>query len=129
MASLVNGSGNLGKIFNAVLHSRAAFFFFGGRSGLVQGRDFRGAGSKESGAKSHRPDLRTGNSDGGRISYLQGPGQTRQRTARTVSRALRGSPSICVTRSKVRPQAVLHPILLSLRPRKSLPCASPLLLW
>ena len=28
MASLVNGSGNLGKIFNAVLHSRAAFFFF-----------------------------------------------------------------------------------------------------
>ena len=57
------------------------------------------------GRYSLRPDLRTGNSDGGRTSYWQGPGQTRQKTARTVSRALRGSPSICVTRSKVRPQA------------------------
>ena len=63
-------------------------------------------GGKSRGAKSLRPDLRTANSEGGRTSYWQGPEQTRQRTARTVFQALRGSPTFCVSRSKARSQVI-----------------------
>ena len=58
------------------------------------------------GAKSLRPDLRMANSEDGRTPYWQGPEQTRHRTARTVFRALRGSPDFCVSRSKARPQVI-----------------------
>ena len=63
-------------------------------------------GGESRGAKSLRPDLRMANSEGGRTSYWQGPEQTRQRTARTVFQALRGSPTLCVSRSKARPQVI-----------------------
>ena len=78
----------------------------GAPGGEESGGALGGMGRTSRGTKSLRPDLRTDNSDEGRTSYWQSPGQTRQNTARTVSRALRGSPSICVTRSKVRPQAI-----------------------
>ena len=63
-------------------------------------------GSKSRGAKSLRPDLRMANSEDGRTSYWQGPEQTRQSTARTVFQALRGSPALCVSCSKARPQVI-----------------------
>ena len=91
-------------------HSR--LFLGDGRLIPFKGREEMGwAGAwgqscKSRGGISLRPGLKTGNCDGVRTSYWQGPEQTRQKTARTVSRALRGSPSICVTRSKVRPQAI-----------------------
>ena len=78
--------------------------------GLGPGREGSGRalepGGSSRGAKSLRPDLRTANSEDGRTSYWQGLEQTRQKTARTVFQALRGSPCICVTCSKVRSQAI-----------------------
>ena len=77
-----------------------------------------GGGRQICGDKSLRPALRTTSSDGGRTSYWQGPEQTRQKAARTVFQALRGSPAICASRSKARPQAIC-PRRFAARPRKA----------
>ncbi len=78
-----------------------------GRAGLRgNGRTRPASGGRSRGDKSLRPDLRTTNYEGGRTSYWQGPEQTRQKAARTVFRALRGSPAFCVSRSKARPQVI-----------------------
>ena len=95
---------------DSFIHIFPAFLCFCGRRSRVrEGREavrpLKPDGESR-GAKSLRPDLRMANSEGGRTSYWQGPEQTRQRTARTVFRALRGSPTFCVSHSKARPQVI-----------------------
>ena len=95
--------------------------------GLGPGREGSGRalepGGSSRGAKSLRPDLRTANSEDGRTSYWQGLEQTRQNAARTVFQALRGSPIICVTRSKTSLKRC-GPTGFSVPPRKALPLPS-----
>ena len=84
-------------------------------------------GGKSCGGQSLRSDLRTGNCEGGRTSYWQGPEQTRHRTARTVFQALRGSPAFCVTRSKARPQVIGPRMICRPGPKARPPSRSSLL--